>query len=114
MAVTDLRDTILGLTEDLGIDNRAVAGAVGADESAVKRWIAGTSYPQHEKRGRLQALLAVRDHVLDTFDTPEAIHAWMRDNNHYLSGLSPASVLLTGRIDRVEAALAVLDSGMFI
>ncbi len=115
MAVTDLRDTILSVTQELGIDNRTVAGAVGADESAVKRWIAGASFPQHEKRERFQALLAVRDHhLLDTFDTTEAIHAWMHTDNRYLGGLSPASVLLAGRIDRVEAALTVLDSGMFI
>ncbi len=114
MAVTDLKDTILDLTRDLGIDNRIVAGGVGADESAVKRWITGASFPQHEKRERLQALLDVRDHVLDTFDTAEAVHEWMHADNRYLSGLSPANVLLAGRVDRVEAALTVLDSGMFI
>ena len=113
MAMTDLRDTILGLTEDLAIDNRTVAGAGAVDESTVKRWVTGASF-QHEKRERLQALLDVRDHVLDTFDSAEAARSWMHANNRYLNGLSPADVLLAGRIDRVEAALAVLDSGMFI
>lgn len=56
----------------------------------------------------------MRDHVLNTFDTAEAAHSWMHANNRYLSGLSPVDVLLAGRIDRVEAALTVLDSGMFI
>ena len=114
MAVTDLKDTILSVTKDLAIDNRTVAGAVAVDESAVKRWVTGASFPQHEKRERLQALLDVRDHVRDTFDTAEAARSWMHANNRYLSGLSPADVLLAGRIDRVEAALTVLDSGMFI
>jgi len=91
-----------------------VAGAVAVDESAVKRWITGASFPQHEKRERLQALLDVRGHVLDTFDTAEAARSWMHANNRYLSGLSPADVLLAGRVDRVEAALTALDSGMFI
>jgi Ni/Co efflux regulator RcnB len=114
MTVTDLRDTILGVTRDLSIDNHTVAGAVAVDESAVKRWIAGASFPQHEKRERLQALLDVRDHLLDTFDTPEAVHDWMHTDNRYLGGLSPAEVLLAGRVDRVEATITVLDSGMFI
>jgi len=91
-----------------------VADAVGADESAVKRWITGAGFPQHEKRARLQALLDVRDHILDTFDTPEAVHDWVHTGNRYLGGLSPASVLLVGPVDRVEAALTVLDAGMFI
>jgi len=114
MIVTDLKDTILGITRGLAIDNRTVAGAVAVDESAVKRWIMGASFPQHEKRARLQALLDVRDHVLDTFDTAEAAYSWMHADNRYLSGLSPADVLLAGRVDRVEAALTVLDSGMFV
>ena len=114
MAVTDLKDTILGIMKDLAIDNRIVVGAIGADELAINHWITGASFPQHEKRARLQALLDVRDHALDTFDTAEAAHSWMHADNRSLSGLSPADVLLAGRVDRVEAALTVLDSGMFI
>lgn len=114
MPVIDVRDTILSLMNDLGVDNRAVAGALHADESAVKRWLAGAHYPQRDSRARLDTLIALRDHVMDTFDESEAVRAWMHTDNRYLGWLSPANVLLAGRIDRVEAALAVLDAGMFI
>ncbi len=114
MPVIDVRDAIRGLTSDLGVDNRVLAGAMQTDESAVKRWLAGAHYPQRDSRARLDALIALRDHVMDTFDALEAAKAWMHTDNRYLGWLSLVNVLLAGRIDRVEAALAVLDAGMFI
>jgi len=114
MPVIDVGDAIRGLTSDLGIDNRVLAGAMHADESAVKRWLASAHYPQRDSRSRLDALIALRDHVMDTFDGPEAAKTWMHTDNRYLGWLSPENVLLAGRIDRVEAALIVLDAGMFI
>ena len=80
----------------------------------VEQWRTGASFPQREGRERLEALMYVSNHVLETFATGEAVHTWMHTSNRYLGGLTPAEVAHAGRIDRIEAALTVLDSGMFI
>ncbi|MHB1005347.1 MAG: MbcA/ParS/Xre antitoxin family protein [Chloroflexota bacterium] len=67
----------------------------GGDEEAARRW-------------------ALRHRLLGTFTTAEAARAWLNAANRYLGGLTPADALRVGRLDRVEAALEALDSGVFI
>ena len=114
MAIKDLKDEIGGLKRDLDLSTDALAGALKVDSRTVERWRTGASFPQRDGRERLEALMNVRNHVLDTFATAEAARAWMHASNRYLGGLTPAEVAQAGRIDRIEAALTVLDSGMFI
>jgi hypothetical protein len=94
MPIKDLKDEIEGLKRDLNLSTDALAGALKVDSRTVERWRTGASYPQREGRERQAARMNVRNQVLETFATAEVAHA--------------------GRIDRIEAALAVLDSGMFV
>lgn len=114
MQVQSLREVIEGLKRDLGVDTPVLAGAFQVHPRAIDRWTHGESYPQHEARSRLEALDKLRDHLWETFNGADAVHTWMHTDNRYLGGLTPANALLAGRIDRVEAALDVLDSGLFI
>lgn len=114
MGVKDLKVEIDALKHDLGLSPDALAGAMHVDARTIERWRAGTSFPQHQGRARLEALLAVREHVLDTFSTVDAARSWMHTNNRYLGGMTPANAAQAGRIDRIEATLTALDSGMFV
>lgn len=114
MTVRNLKDTIESLKHDLGIDVPVLAGALQVHPRAIDRWVHGESYPQHGGRMRLEALDRLRDHLCGAFSSTEAIHTWMTTNNRYLGGLTPANALIAGRIDRVEAALDALDSGLFV
>ena len=102
------------LSENLGITVEILVSAIGVSARSVERWRTGDSFPQHDARERIERLRALKVQLYDTFATADAVHAWMRTNNRYLSGLSPIEVLRAGRIDRIEAALEVLASGIFI
>jgi hypothetical protein len=59
-------------------------------------------------------LLGLDARLRETFDSAEAIRGWLNAENRYLGGLTPAEAVRAGRVDRVEAALEALDSGVFI
>ena len=83
MAIKDLKDEIGGLKRDLDLSTDALAGALKVDSRTVERWRTGASFPQRDGRERLEALMNVRNHVLDTFATAEAARAWMHASNRY-------------------------------
>ncbi len=114
MAVTDLKAEIDGLKHDLGLTTDVLAGAFRVDVRTVERWRTGASFPQHEGRARLNQLLSIRAHILDTFSTREAATTWVHTNNRYLGGMSPENAAQAGRLDRIEAALSALDAGLFV
>jgi transcriptional regulator with XRE-family HTH domain len=99
---------------ELGLSEAELAQALAIDPRTVRRWQSGQAYPQHEARQRLANLRDVTRRLQETFASAEAIRAWIRQPSRYLSQLTPAEVLRTGRIDRVEAALEALDSGIFL
>ncbi len=113
-AALELKHILDEMARDLNITTDVLAGALAAHPRTVQRWREENTVPQKEGRKRLQDLIAVRDHLYATFTSPEAVHAWMHTNNRYLGGLTPAEVARTGRLDRIEAALEALDSGIFI
>lgn len=98
----------------LGLSGSELAAALGSSPKTVERWRSGQTYPQHEARERLARLLALVEHLGETFRDRETAHSWLRTGSFYLGGLTPAEVLHAGRADRVEAALEALDSGVFI
>jgi hypothetical protein len=108
------RHVIERIERDLGLSTVALAQAIGATPRTVERWRSGTTYPQHEARRRLAALVALDERLCDTFASAEAIRAWLHAENRYLGGLAPADAIRAGRIDRAEAALEALDSGIFV
>lgn len=98
----------------LRLSEAELAQALDANPRTLERWKAGTHYPQHEARERLSALEALAQHLSETFVTPGAVGRWLHEPSRYLGGLTPADALRVGRIDRVEAALEALDSGVFV
>jgi hypothetical protein len=102
------------LQRDLSLSTNELAGVVRATPRTVKRWQESETYPQHVSRQRLDALIALDNHLGETFETPEAARSWLEADNRHLGGLTPADAIRAGRIDRVEAALEALDSGIFV
>lgn len=102
------------LRGDLGLSTDELAGASGASSRTVKRWLEGETHPQRGARRRLADLNALHHRLRETFGSPEARRAWLRASNRHLGGLTPADAMRAGRIDRVDAALEALDSGIFV
>lgn len=109
-----LTQLVEDLTDALGLSRADLAHAVGAHARSVERWHTGTAFPQREARERLDALEQLVVRLRQTFTTDDAAHAWLHESSRYLGGLSPVDALRAGRIDRVEAALEALDSGVFL
>lgn len=105
---------VVRLSRDLGLSTATLAQATGTSTRTVERWRTGETLPQHEARRRLAALLALDRRLRETFDSPEAIRAWLHAESRYLGGLTPADAIQVGRFDRVDAALEALDSGIFV
>lgn len=105
---------IAEIKRDLGIMSSDLAQSLGVDTRSVDRWATGRVYPQQEGRERLAALLDLAHNVEGFFATPEDAHGWLRDQNRYLSGLTPLEVIRAGRVDRARAALGVMQWGIGI
>jgi transcriptional regulator with XRE-family HTH domain len=102
------------LKTQLGLSNKDLADALDVSQATVRRWSADTAYPQHDARESLEKLLALQQHLLETFSTPEAARSWLHGESRYLGGLSPLDALRVRKFHRVEAALEALDSGAFV
>lgn len=98
---------------EMGLTPTELAGALGVSLRTVHRWRVGTTLPQRIARTRLTELTDLNRRLHDTFEV-EAVPVWLRAPNRYLGNITPAEVLRLGRVDRVEAALEVIDSGIFL
>jgi hypothetical protein len=99
---------------DLGLSAKDLTGALSVDRKTLERWVKGETYPQREARKRLIALLTLRDRLAESFEDLAGAREWLNAPARYLGGITPAEALRTGRMDRVEAALEVLESGIFV
>lgn len=108
------RQALDRLESDLGLSAEDLTGALSIDRRTLKRWISGETYPQREARRRLVDLLALRQRLCDAFAGPDGAREWLHASSRYLGGITPAEALRSGRLDRVEAAFEVLESGIFV
>jgi transcriptional regulator with XRE-family HTH domain len=102
------------LEEDMGLSKKALADALGATPRTLERWRSGETYPQRDTRRRIAALVGSDRHLGETLEDREAVRRWLGTPNWYLGGLTPVEAVGIGRVDRGEAALEALDSGVFV
>jgi hypothetical protein len=102
------------LEKSLGVAEDELAQALNSNPRTLKRWRAGTAYPQQLARQRLAELLRLEERVNQTFRGRSAARRWFNSESRYLGGMTPAEAIRVGRLDRVEAALEALDSGVFL
>ena len=105
---------ILRLEDELGLSETEFAGALGTSQRTLERWRSGGSHPQRAARLRLAELLVLARRLEETFGKEGAAGEWLRADNRYLGGMKPSEAIRAGRVDRVEAALEALDSGVFL
>jgi uncharacterized protein (DUF2384 family) len=106
--------TIKQLQSDLNLSRDELAGALRTSPRTVQRWQKSGTHPQNEARRRLNDLVAPDRHLQDTFGSSEGAQTWLHTSNRHLGGMTPAEAMRAGRVDRVEAALEALDSGIFV
>lgn len=97
----------------LGISDRELAQILEVELSTIQNWRAGT-IPQRGARERLAQLRALLEELRDSFRTQDGAAAWMHSASLYLGGITPLQALRVQQFDRVDAALEVLNSGMFL
>lgn len=106
-------DAIASIQRDLGLTPAEVSGGLGVTTRTLDRWRKGESLPHREARERINELAAVRDHAFETLfadDVPD----WFRARNHSLAGMTPAQAISAGSVEQVEAALVVIDYGIYV
>ena len=108
------RQALNRLESDLGLTPKDLIGALSVDRRTIDRWLSAETYPQREARRRLVELLALSQRLCDAFEGPDGAREWLHAASRYLGGITPAEALRTGRLDRVEAAFEVLESGIFV
>ena len=106
-------DLVQRIQRDLCLSESDLATALNVSPRTVERWRTEGVVPPQETRQRLRQLAELGDHLRDTFEA-DAIPRWLQSENRYLGGLTPLETLRSGRPDRVEAALEVIDSGIFL
>ena len=102
------------LQREFGLSAQELAGALDASPRTIERWRKSETYPQHETRQRLAALISLERRLRDSFEASDAIQGWLHLPSHFLGGLTPADAIRVGRFDRVDAALEALESGVFV
>lgn len=108
------RQALDALEEGTGLSEETLASALSTSRRTLQRWRAGIAYPQQMARQRLAALLRLQQRVRGTFEAPESARLWFQSPSRYLGGITPAEAVRVGRLDRAEAALEALDSGLFL
>lgn len=103
---------IAELESRLSMRDSDVALALGISPRSLRRWGSGESHPQRDSRANLARLVALSEHLEETFG--EDADEWLEADSRYLGGLKPIEALRAGRIDRVEDALEALDSGIVL
>jgi transcriptional regulator with XRE-family HTH domain len=107
-------DRLLALFErEMGLTPAELASALGVSPRTISRWRSGETLPQRAARTRLAELDDLNRRLHETFED-EAVAVWLRAPNRFLGYVTPAEMLRLGRFDRVEAALEVIDSGIFL
>src|SRR5688572_2600721 len=98
--------------EDMGLSKKELADALETTPRTLERWRSGEPYPRHPvapcRAGRTRPLSS--GHVRGS----GATRRWLGTPNRYLGGLTPVEAVRVGRVDRVEATVEALDSGVFI
>ncbi len=102
------------LMKDMGLSKKELADALETTPRKLERWRSGETYPRRDTRRRLAALVGLDRHLRETFHDREAVRRWLSAPNRYLGKLAPVEAVRVGRLDRVEAALEALDSGVFV
>jgi Protein of unknown function (DUF2384) len=108
-AMTPPATVLERLHVEIGLLERDIARATGANERSVRRWLGGAPM-QARSEERIDDLRAV---VLELAEAmpPNVIVNWLRARNRVLGLERPLDVLGQGEFERVRNAIEALRSG---
>jgi hypothetical protein len=109
-----LNDVLTEIQSDLRLSPAELAMLLGTTTRTIERWRRGEALPQRQARERLEQFERLAERVRNSFTSPDGAAAWLHADSRYLGGMRPLDALRAGRLDRVEAALEALDSGVFV
>jgi transcriptional regulator with XRE-family HTH domain len=100
------------LDRDLGPTTEELSSGLGVEKRTIERWREQATVPQGKTYRRLAELDELRTLLLELYEPAEA-REWMRSDNPYLGGMTPADAIRAGRIDRARAAIEAIASGVY-
>ena len=104
-AVVEWARTALQMSAD------EVATTLSVSDRTVKRWAQRRSGPAADQRAALRKLHKLHHLTEAVFTGPEAALKWFHSPSEAFQGDAPIQVALDGRLDKVLAVLAAVDSG---
>lgn len=108
-----VRELLHEFQAELRLADKELALILKVGPATLQNWRTGT-VPQRAARERLARLGMLLHELRDTFRTPEGAATWLHGSSLYLGGITPAEALQLQYFDRVDAALEILNSGMFL
>lgn len=98
----------------MSFSRQELAQALQVHRRTIERWIEHGDTPQRNRGGeRLDQLETLVQDMENVFGR-DRVNTWLETDNGYFGFVKPREVLLTGRFDRIEAALEALKSGAFV
>lgn len=115
VSLLDLRERADLIRREWGWSPTELANALGVPETPILFWLAGDALPSEAVQPRLDSLLKLYARLQEVFSGDSiTVRQWLYAPSKYLGGLTPVDAIRAGRIDRAEAALEALESGVFI
>lgn len=106
-------DSAARVQRNLGLSDLEMARIVWPSPGRARNALDSSIPSELVSHQRLSQLEELDTRLQETF-ADENGRRWLRTENRYLGGRFPIDLLITGRFDRVHAALEALDSGVFI
>jgi uncharacterized protein (DUF2384 family) len=102
------------MKESLELTNREIGMVLGTSSRTVIRWSNQASCPTPVHREHLEDIAVLRQLLSDSFQSKEAMHAWLGSPIPALKGRTPLSAILCGDLDAVIGLLGTLLAGAFV
>jgi hypothetical protein len=101
------------ITADFSISIETLARFLNTTSRTVMRWKKEGVRPSSHHRVQLEKLAHI-DRRLRQVIKPEAIEKWLHAYNDSLGGKRPLDLLAKGQYDKLLAAIAELEEGVFV
>jgi len=105
--------TIEQITEDFSISIETLARFLNTTSRTVMRWKKEGVKPSSHHREKLEKIAYI-DRKLRQVLKPEGVERWLHAYNDSLGGKRPIDLLAKGQYDKLLAAIAQLEEGVFV
>jgi len=111
--MTALARKLESIREKASLKNADVAQILGARPETVSRWNQGHAYPHPSTERVLLELEYIVDQLSDIYEPNEA-RQWLFSRQKLLDGVSPASLIQEGNIERVMELVSQVRDAVYM